>query len=167
MLSSPVPSVLRTTNEFHIHMRSIRTIHVLLASACVAGCAAPQPSVDPTARMLDTQFGESAQKIDRLLGEISKAGALSARAQKVGQVAVTGDLVTVRWQGDAPEVLKRLADAKGLSYASAGRAVPLPVSLEATNTPFLDVLQNIGTQLGGRADVVLKTNALEIRYLAP
>lgn len=132
----------------------------------LAGCAPQQPPVDSTARMLDAQLNESAQKIDRLLVDISRAGGLSAVASRSGVVEVKGDLVTVKWQGDAPEVLRKLAEAKGLKFVPMGRAIPIPVSIDATNASYVDVLENIGTQLGGRADVVLKTESLEIHYRA-
>jgi hypothetical protein len=99
--------------------------------------------------MLDTQLNESAQKIDRLLGDISRAGGLSSVAPKTGTVVVKGDLVTVDWQGDAPEVLRKLADAKGLKFAILGRTVPVPISIDATNESFIDVLQNIRNLVGG------------------
>ncbi|HDR9034177.1 TPA: DotD/TraH family lipoprotein [Burkholderia vietnamiensis] len=141
-------------------------VALFIAVSGVAGCAQPPVAGDPTGRMLDAQLNESAKKIDRLLGDISRAGGLSSVAPKTGTVVVNGDLVTVDWQGDAPEVLRKLAEAKGLKFAVLGRAVPVPVSVDTTNESFIDVLQNIGTQLGGRADVVLKTDALEIHYRA-
>jgi hypothetical protein len=142
-------------------------VALFIAVSGVAGCASQPPvAVDQTGRMLDTQLNESAQKIDRLLGDISRAGGLSSVAPKTGTVVVKGDLVTVDWQGDAPEVLRKLADAKGLKFAILGRTVPVPISIDATSESFIDVLQNIGAQLGGRADVVLKSDALEIHYRA-
>ena len=146
-------------------MRFTRLAIALLACS-FAGCATQPAPVDPTGRMLDTQLNDSAHKIDAMLGEISRAGGISAVAPKAGTVVVTGEFVTVEWQGDAPEVLRKLADAKGLRFAVMGRPVPVPVSINATNTNFVQVLENIGTQLGGRADVVLKTDALELHYRA-
>jgi hypothetical protein len=116
--------------------------------------------------MLDTQLNDSANRIDAVLGDISRAGGLSAVAPKAGTVVISGDFATVQWQGDAPEVLRKLAEAKGLRFAIMGRPVPAPISIDAKNTDFVQVLENIGTQLGGRADVVLKTDALEIHYRA-
>ncbi len=146
-------------------MRLTRAVIAGLACSLAACVTQPAP-VDPTGRMLDTQLNDSAHKIDTLLGEISRAGGISAVAPKAGTVVVSGDFVTVEWQGDAPEVLRKIADAKGLRFAVMGRAVPAPVSINATNTSFVQVLENIGTQLGGRADVVLKTDSLELHYRA-
>lgn len=134
--------------------------------ACnLSGCAQPAP-VDPAALQLDRQLNDSTRSIDTLLGSIAKAGGISAVAPKTGTVVVQGDFITVRWQGNAAEVLHKIADAKGLHFAEMGRPVPAPISIDATNTSFVSVLENIGTQLGGRADVVLKPDALEIHYRA-
>lgn len=146
------------------------TQKVIVIAACVgaaSGCSTPAPApIDTTATMLDMKLNKSAQKIEQMLVDVSRAGALSAAAPKAGRVEVSGDAVTVVWHGDAPGVLRKLAEAKGLKFAIMGRSAPIPVAIEAVNTPFVTVLENIGTQLGGRADVVLKSDALEIHYRA-
>lgn len=140
----------------------------ITALACgLAGCMTQPAPVDATGRMLDSQLNDSARRIDAVLGDIARAGGISAVAPKAGVVLVEGDFLTVRWQGDAPEVLRKIAEAKGLKFAAMGRPIPAPVSIDATNTNFVQVLENIGTQLGGRADVVLKADALELHYRAP
>lgn len=146
-------------------MRLIR-VAISVSVCALASCATPAPPVDTTGRMLDTQLNESAHRIDVLLGDISRAGALSAVAPRSGVVLVSGDFITVRWNGDAPEVLRKIAEAKGLKFNVFGRPVASPISIDATNTDFVAVLENIGTQLGARADVVLKSDALELRYRA-
>lgn len=132
----------------------------------LAACAAQPAPVDETARMLDARLAASAQRIDSMLVDISRAGAISAARPKPGKVEINGDLVTVVWHGDAPDVIKKIAEAKGLTFAVMGRPVPSPVAIEAVNSPLLSVLENIGTQLGGRGDVVLKQSALEVHYRA-
>ncbi|RDU98740.1 DotD/TraH family lipoprotein [Trinickia dinghuensis] len=135
--------------------------------ACVlAGCATQTEPVDPTGRMLDSQLNDSAHRIDTLLGDISRAGGISAVAPQHGVVLVTGDFITVRWNGDAPEVLRKIAEAKGLKFSISGKPVAAPIAIDATNTDFVSVLENIGTQLGARGDVILKSDSLELRYRA-
>lgn len=142
--------------------------HVLTLplAACLAACASPPAPVDETARMLDARLAASAQRIDSMLVDIARAGAISSPRPKPPTVEVNGDLVTVVWHGDAPDVIRKIAEAKGLTFAIMGRRVPSPVAIEAVNTPLIAVLENIGTQLGGRGDVVLKPSALEVHYRA-
>ncbi|WP_158244276.1 DotD/TraH family lipoprotein [Trinickia dabaoshanensis] len=148
-------------------MRLTRVAISISVCACaLTGCALQPAPPDPTGRMLDERLNESAHRIDALLGDISRAGGISAVAPRTGVVLVSGDFITVRWNGDAPEVLRKIAEAKGLKFNVMGKPFPSPISIDATNTDFVTVLANIGTQLGARADVVLKNDELELRYRA-
>lgn len=147
-----------------VRVGSIMTMSV--AGICaLAGCAQPAP-VDPAAIQMDQQLDESARSIDRMLDNVARAGAISAAVPQTGTVSVSGQFITVRWKGNAAEVLRKIAAAKGLRFAEVGRPIASPMSIDATNTDFVSVLENIGTQLGGRADVVLKSDSLEIHYRA-
>ncbi|WP_162878149.1 DotD/TraH family lipoprotein [Trinickia diaoshuihuensis] len=146
-------------------MKLVR-VAVSVLACLFAGCATQSEPADPTGRMLDSQLNDSAHRIDTLLGDISRAGGISAVAPRSGVVLVAGDFITVRWNGDAPEVLRKIAEAKGLKFSVAGKPIASPIAIDATNTDFVSVLENIGTQLGARADVVLKTDSLELRYRA-
>jgi hypothetical protein len=141
-------------------------ISTWVCACALTGCAFQAAPPDSTGRMLDEQLNESAHRIDALLVDISRAGGISAVVPKAGVVLVSGDFITVRWYGDAPEVLQKIAEAKGLKFSVLGKPFPVPVSIDATNTDFVTVLSNIGTQLGARADVVLKNGALELKYRA-
>lgn len=146
-------------------MRLIR-VAISVSVCALASCASQDPTIDTTARLLDAQLTESAHRIDKVLGDISRAGGISAVAPRSGVVLVSGDFITVRWSGDAPEVLRKIAEAKGLKFNVFGKPIASPISVDATNTDFVAVLENIGTQLGARADVVLKSDAIELRYRA-
>jgi hypothetical protein len=142
----------------------------------MTGCALPllplPPSiaVDATGHRLETQLNESAQRIEQLLVDISRARGISTHPHpsRHSEVAVTaasnGERLMVQWQGDVREVLRKLAAVKGLRFSVLGRPIPMPVSIHSINTDFVQILENIGVQLGNRADVVLKADALEIRY---
>ncbi|MEX3917909.1 DotD/TraH family lipoprotein [Paraburkholderia sp. BR10872] len=153
-----------TGAAMRLRVGSIMTMAVATACA-LAGCAQPAP-IDPAAIQMDKQLDESARNIDSMLDKVARAGAISAAVPQAGTVMVSGQFITVRWKGNAAEVLRKIAEAKGLRFAEVGRPIASPVSIDATNTDFVSVLENIGTQLGGRADVVLKSDALEIRYRA-
>lgn len=152
-------------------MRLTSITFVISISVCIAaGCALPlttvDQTIDKTGQMLDTQFNESAQRIEQLLVDISRAGGILTARPKRSDVPLNKDKerITVQWQGDAPEVLRKLAAVKGLKFAIKGRPIPMPVSIQSANVDFIQVLENIGMQLGRRADVILKTDALEIHY---
>jgi defect-in-organelle-trafficking protein DotD len=63
--------------------------------------------------------------------------------------------MTITWIGPAEGMLKRAADRAGYTYLAIGDAPPSPltVSIDAENTPVIDILRDVGLQLGLRADV--------------
>ncbi|MDR6398055.1 DotD/TraH family lipoprotein [Herbaspirillum seropedicae] len=145
---------------------STKTVPILL-SVLVSACASqPQVVGETNEQRFERRLAESGQKIDEKLVQISRAGGLSGVIKKQSEIKVTGENITVIWSGPAPELLKKIAEAKGLKFAVMGRVLPIPLTLEQVNAPFVQVLENIGVQLGDRADVVLKQDALELRYRA-
>ncbi len=141
------------------------TYLVLLIWLCgVAGCAMPPPKVEVAEQKLDAQLDQSIQKINQLLIDMTQRDAqLFENTQAPDELDDSG-LIAVKWQGDAPDVLRHLARLRKLRFAIKGRAIPLPIFVQAEHARFVDVLEDIGVQLGERADVVLKKDALEIHY---
>lgn len=139
----------------------------ILLSLLVSACAnQPQNVGETNEQRFERRLAESGQKIDERLVQISRAGGLSGVIKKQSEIKVNGDNITVIWNGPAPELLKKIAEAKGLKFAVMGRVLPIPLTLEQVNVPFVQLLENVGVQLGDRADVVLKQDALELRYRA-
>lgn len=63
--------------------------------------------------------------------------------------------ITVNWVGPAQQITKQLADRAGYSFLAVGDRPPVPlvVSIDVQNQPVIDVLRDIGLQLGVRADI--------------
>jgi len=61
----------------------------------------------------------------------------------------------VNWVGPVEPITKTLADRAGYNFLTIGNPPPvaLVVSVDAENRPVIDVLRDIGLQLGMRADV--------------
>lgn len=76
--------------------------------------------------------------------------------------------VTVNWIGPAEIITKTLADRAGYSFLAIGNPPPVPivVSVDVENMPLIDVLRDIGLQLGFRADVKVdgERRMVEIHY---
>ncbi|MBU0799602.1 MAG: DotD/TraH family lipoprotein [Alphaproteobacteria bacterium] len=77
--------------------------------------------------------------------------------------------MTLNWVGPVEPVLKTLADRAGYGFQTVGNAPPVPiiVSVDAENTPVIEILRSIGLQLGVRADVSVDGAArmVEIHYV--
>ena len=76
--------------------------------------------------------------------------------------------ITVNWVGPAEPVIKMMADRAGYVFTVIGTPPPtaIVVSVNAENKSVIDVLRDIGLQLGLRADVKVDgaTRQVEIHY---
>lgn len=63
--------------------------------------------------------------------------------------------ITVNWIGPVETISKTLADRAGYGFRTIGTAptVALIVSVDSENKPVIEVLRDIGLQLGQRADI--------------
>lgn len=76
--------------------------------------------------------------------------------------------ITVNWVGPVEPITKTLADRAGYNFLTIGHAPPVPivVSLDIENRPVIDVLRDLGLQLGLRADIKVdaERRVVEIHY---
>ncbi len=76
--------------------------------------------------------------------------------------------ITVNWVGPAEQITKTLADRASYNFITVGTkpVVPVIVSIDVENKPVIEVLRDVGVQLGVRADVRVDANAriVEIHY---
>lgn len=76
--------------------------------------------------------------------------------------------ITVNWVGPAEQITKILADRASYNFVIVGvkPAVPIVVSIDAENKPVIEVLRDVGLQLGLRADIRVDANQelVEIHY---
>lgn len=76
--------------------------------------------------------------------------------------------ITVNWVGPADQITKTLADRASYNFITVGTkpAVPIVVSIDVENKPVIEVLRDVGVQLGVRADVRVDADnrLVEIHY---
>ncbi len=76
--------------------------------------------------------------------------------------------ITVNWVGPVEPITKTLADRAGYSFAVIGSPpnIPVVVSLDIENRPVIDVLRDLGLQLGGRGDIKVDASRgiIEVHY---
>jgi defect-in-organelle-trafficking protein DotD len=63
--------------------------------------------------------------------------------------------VTLTWAGPAEQVARLLSDRASYTFLIIGNAPPVPlvVNVDVQNQPVIEVLRDLGLQLGGRADI--------------
>lgn len=76
--------------------------------------------------------------------------------------------VTVNWVGPAEVITNTLASRANYSFSVFGTSPPIPivVSIDVENKPVIDVLRDIGLQLGLRGDIRVdgSKRAVELHY---
>ncbi len=76
--------------------------------------------------------------------------------------------ITVNWVGPAEQITQTLAERASYNFITVGVAptVPVIVSIDAENKPVIEVLRNVGLQLGLRADIRVDADnrVVEIHY---
>lgn len=76
--------------------------------------------------------------------------------------------MTITWIGPAEQLLKKIADRASYTYIAIGDKPPSPltVSIDTENRPVIDLLRDVGLQLGVRADVKVDSTRrmVELHY---
>lgn len=76
--------------------------------------------------------------------------------------------MTITWIGPAEQLIKKLADRASYTFLAVGDKppVPLTVNIDAENVPVIDLLRDVGLQLGVRADIKVDSERrmVELHY---
>ncbi|MEM6810933.1 MAG: DotD/TraH family lipoprotein [Pseudomonadota bacterium] len=75
---------------------------------------------------------------------------------------------TINWIGPADTLLRKLADRASYTFISVGNKPPVPlvVNIDKENAPVIEILRDVGLQLGMRADVKVDSinRMVELHY---
>lgn len=76
--------------------------------------------------------------------------------------------ITLNWVGPPEQVCKMLADRASYTFLAVGNRPPVPpiVNIDVQNEPVIDVLRDIGLQLGVRGDIKVDSvrHVIELHY---
>lgn len=142
-------------------------LSLLSALVCVACTSAPVKS--PTT--LEAEQAQRRQELDaRLRAAESRVSDLRREVananQSQQQIQLTADSkVSVSWNGEAAPLVARLAKARGWSDKITGKQImPIPIAIDVRDAELVDVLRDIGAQMGSRADLIMRSGEIELRY---
>lgn len=151
----------------------------LMACACMlSACSTGTPIFKSTPQVVaspDKVSAQLAEAADRASVALETLAAVEqARAPGIAVAPIESAppelrrAITVNWVGPVEQITKTLADRAGYSFNIVGNtpATPVVVSLDVENKPVIDVLRNIGLQLGMRADIRVDgtRRVVEIQY---
>jgi len=140
----------------------------LLAAVALTGCASKQPDVSAQA-LIDQQILEASQKIEAAQVDLYQAGALNSRVVMRNPSTTMGDnqFVTISWQGDAVQLLTKLAQDRGQRFEFMGLRMPLPVNIDVKGVQYQTVLAMVRAQIGYRAVITEVPGKLVLQYNRP
>ena len=146
------------------------SIYVAIFVSCeLCGCATqPVPRTDNAQGTIDRHILEASQKIERMQLQLVQSGAYG-HAPKTAPGAYTADQQTISfsWEGDAYQLLSKLASDRGLEFVTVGVRLPLPVAIQVKDKSLEEVLAVIRAQTGYRAAVLLDPTKLTILFNRP
>jgi defect in organelle trafficking protein DotD len=148
----------------------------LLVLMGLVACADEQPAQimplvaenDPVALQIAQAADKAAKALDTIAGIEQYQNPLPPMENFAGAPQPIAQRISIRWTGPAEQIVKTLAEKAGYRYQTAGApgTIPLSVAVDAYERPLIDVLRDIGLQLGNRADVAVDINAtvVQLRY---
>ena len=114
---------------------------------------------------VDMQILEASRKIERMQLQLAQAGAQNQAPKTVPVGALSNvQTISLKWKGDAYQLLFKLAAERGLKFVTTGVRLPLPVAIHVHDQPFEAVLDVIRAQTGYRASVMQSANKLTLRF---
>ncbi len=140
-------------------------------SACSGG-PGYEPQLVASPDSVSLMLAESA---DRASSALQTLAAIE-QAQKPGIAVGTIEnappelrrAMTVSWIGPAEQIAVKLANKASYKFLTVGSKPPVPlvVNLDVENRPVIDILRDIGLQLGQRADIKVDANRriVELHY---
>ena len=153
----------------------------LAAIFVLAGCEgggnfvkAKNPQVAANPDKVSAMLAESADRASRSLEQLAAIEQTRTPDADVAPIAnAPRELrraVTINWVGPASAIAKKMAERASYRFNVLGEKPPVPVvvSLDKENARLIDVLRDIGLQLGARGDIRVDAQArlVELQYAA-
>ncbi len=163
--------------------RNLLLLPLLFGLTLTTGCSNTQSGSNPKFSGGSPQIVASPDSVSAILAEsadrasnaletlasVEKARTPGTQMSPIGDVpAELRRTITVNWVGPIEPIAKTLADRAGYGFLVLGNepAIPVVVSIDAENKRVVDVLRDIGLQLGMRGDVKVdaRTRMVEVYY---
>jgi defect-in-organelle-trafficking protein DotD len=161
----------------------IRVSYVLICLACfplLSACSSYQngfsndsPQLVATPDDVSVMLADAADRASQALETLAAVEYSRSPGVAVAPVAANAPVelqraITINWVGPVEPITKTLADRASYKFMTIGSPPPVPVvvSIDAENRPVIDVLRDIGLQLGMRGDVRVDSQKklVEIHY---
>ena len=143
----------------------------ILLMVSLSGCQMPERNVaspDKVSLML-AQAAEKASTSLETLAAIEQTKSPGVAVEPIiNAPEELSRAITISWVGPPEQLLRKLADRASYNYVTIGNRPPVPlvVNVDVENTPVIEVLRDIGLQLGVRSDVKVDSDRriIELHY---
>lgn len=133
------------------------------ASAVLLLCAChPAPPAQVTTQKMSVQANRTPLQRDSLWfdGTLREVAPLPFSV-----IRSDSDRVTLTWDGDAVELLRDLARARGQVFSYAGVRLPLPVNIDVQGVTYANLLRIIEMQTAWRATMVTYPGQMVLQFM--
>lgn len=145
-----------------------------LCAFALASCGPPKrnPQVVASPDKVSLMLAEAADKASNSLETLAAIEQSRSPGVAVQPIHNAPDelnrAMTLTWVGPPEQVLRKLADRASYNFVTLGNRPPVPlvVNVDVQNMPVIEILRDIGLQLGVRADVKVDSTRqiIELHY---
>lgn len=157
----------------------------MLAGALIAACgeprggdwlpwlpATPSPRVIATPDPISLRLAEAAERASTALDQLASIEQVRTPGADLAPIVNASpgmrQPITLSWVGPVEPIAQRLAERARYSFGAIGNSPPTPVivNLNVEQVPIIEVLRDIGLQVGTRATVLVdsRRQRVELRY---
>jgi len=131
------------------------------------------PSDDEDVRTAEVKLANSANEVSQSLQELAAIERTNHPAAKVPNplnpdTVNMGQILSIDWTGPVAPLVRKIAKISQYRVRILGAepAIPIIVSITATNTPLADILRDANYQCGQRANIAVYSanRIIELRY---
>lgn len=155
--------------------RKIGVAIAMIGAVAVAGCEAlpkRNPQVVASPDKVSLMLAEAADKASNSLQTLAAIEQTRAPGVAVQPITNAPDelmrAMTLTWVGPPEQILRKLADRASYNFLALGNRPPVPlvVNVDVQNKPVIEILRDVGLQLGVRADVKVDSERqmIELHY---
>jgi len=142
----------------------------LFASGCAEQKRNPQVVASPD--KVSLMLAEAADKASNSLQTLAAIEQTKSPGVAVQPITNAPDelmrAMTITWVGPPEQLMRKLADRASYNFIALGNRPPVPlvVNVDVQNEPVIEILRDIGLQLGVRADVKVDSERqmIELHY---
>ncbi len=155
--------------------RKFGAVLAVIAAFGVAGCEVlpkRNPQVVASPDKVSLMLAEAADKASNSLQTLAAIEQTKAPGVAVQPITNAPDelmrAMTITWVGPPEQILRKLADRASYNFLALGNRPPVPlvVNVDVQNKPVIEILRDVGLQLGVRADVKVDSERqmIELHY---